>query len=360
MSGKKSENIRRTYSIKDISIVFAILIAIVLLFDSTGLKLWAERLKVGPSREFFVAATGPLYSFTSKLGLDTPRNVLRNAFFNIMGKNREAGFMLADSDGAAEQVGSWMNSPHVGWNANGADVGQISESETVGEFSSENPLKVLLIGDSMMGDGFGTEMEKALEGDNTMTSKRYPRHSSGLSRPDYYSWPAQVTEIFGNEEYDAVIVMLGTNDAQNFESDGIVYERFSDGWNEIYGKRLMNFLNLLSSKTQRVYWIGMPPMRDDDYDERIRKLNAFYEEGCRLNPEANYISTGEIIGDASGNFTSYLDIDGIRVGVRNTDGIHITRAAGALVADEVMELIKEDFDFTGEEAQDGGDLPPVF
>ena len=316
-----------------------------LLFDSTGLKLWAERLKVGPSRTFFVTATSPLYSFTSKLGLDAPRDVLRNAFFNIMGKNREAGFMLADSDGAVEQVGSSMDSPHAGFDGNGQDEGQFSKSETVGEFSSGNPLKVLLIGDSMMGDGFGTEMEKAIEGDVAMTSKRYPRHSSGLSRPDYYSWPAQVTEIFSSEEYDAVIVMLGTNDAQNFESDGVVYERFSDGWNRIYRQRLMNFLNLLSSKTQRVYWIGMPPMRETDYNARMQKLNAFYEEACAANPEATYISTGEIIGDADGNFTSYLDLDGLRVGVRNTDGHHITRAGGALIAKRVMELIRSDFEF---------------
>ena len=354
MSEIKSENKRRTYSIKDISIVFAILIAIVLLFDSTGLKLWAERLKVGPSRTFFVAATSPLYSFTSKLSLEKPRNGLRYAFFNVIGKNREAGFMLADSDEFDEQAGAWTVPQNIDSVPNSDDSAPVPDSETQGIFSSENPLKVLLIGDSMMGDGFGTEMEKAIEGDDAMTSKRYPRHSSGLSRPDYYSWPAQVSEIFGNEEYDAVIVMLGTNDAQSFESDGVTYERFSDGWNRIYRIRTANFINQLSLKTQRVYWVGMPPMRETDYNARMQKLNVFYEEACAQNPEATYISTGEIVGDANGNFTSYLDIDGTRINVRHTDGHHLTRAGGALIADRIMELIRSDFEFAVEEEEGDG------
>jgi len=369
MEKKQAKIERRNYSVTEIAAVFAIVIVIALLFDSTGLKVWAGRLDVGPSRTFFVSATDPLNSVMSNLKLDTPRRGLRDGFFTVMGKKREAGFMLANSGDeipesydlstgeSGDEIGSWMNSPHVGWNSDD-DIPQTpSEIPTTGNFSPGNPLNVLMIGDSMMGDGFGTEMQRALEADESMTSRRYPRHSSGLSRPDYYNWPAQVMEIFAGGEYDAVVVLLGTNDAQNFVVDGTVRNRFDEYWSREYHERLMQFLRLLSSRTQRTYWVGMPPMRESGYNERMQKLNSFFEEGCELSSEAEYISAVELLGDESGGFTSYLDIDGTQVHVRHTDGIHLTRAGGNLIVDRIMELIRTDFNFG---LENESDLPPVF
>ena len=89
----------------------------------------------------------------------------------------------------------------------------------------------------------------------------------------------------------------------------------------------------------------MPSMRESGYNGRMQQLNGFFERGCEQNSEATYVSLVEILGDESGGYATYLDIDGTRVHARNTDGIHLTRAGGGLVADFVMELIKEDFKF---------------
>lgn len=323
----------KSYALATVTKILLVCLFFVVLFDSTGINNWAKKLKVGPVRSFFLSFTEPLALGTSTLNLDIPRQYLKNAFFFSMGKQREAGFIGAE-DPQLTEIGIPIENTAPQDNTN------------VVIYSSSSPISILLLGDSMMGDGLGTMLIRAINETSDMTQKRYFKVSSGMTRPDFYNWPAQVRQIFSNEEYDVVIIMMGTNDAQNFEMDGKIYTWGTEEWFAVYRQRVASFIEYLTQHTYRVYWIGMPPMRSAGYNSRMQSLNAIFEDVCAHNPKATYFSTVPILGDASGNYSTYITSGGRQIQVRDEkDGIHMTRAGGQLVSDRLLLKIREDFTF---------------
>ncbi|MGC9365544.1 MAG: DUF459 domain-containing protein [bacterium] len=326
----------KKYSLKDVSIILAIALFFVLVFDSSGLYGWAKRLKVGKTRTFFVNVSEPLNSAMDKVKLTYPRKLLRQSFHYAMGKQREAGFIAA-SGGIYHIENDSIN--HL------ASTDVHSDNTSAVTYSSSNPLSVLLIGDSMMGDGLGTMLLRALNDDERMNPNRHYKVSSGLSRPDFYNWPAQIRQLFSQGQYDAVIIMMGTNDAQNFEMDGVIYTYGTEQWYDVYRDRLNDFLDTLSVYTYHVYWVGMPPMRASGYNQRMQSLNQLFEQACASHPRATYVSTVPLLGDQNGNYSTYITVNGRQILARGEDGIHMTRAGGQIVADELMNLLQQEFKF---------------
>ncbi len=330
----------KKYSLRDVSIILLVCMLVVLIFDATGLYLWAKRLNIGSTRNFFIDTTEPLYSVTSKMKLDFPRNIFKKSFDFAMGKEREAGWIAASDETYISQTSTQSEqiteiaSTHV-----------VPDNTNTVVYTLSSPLSVLLIGDSMMGDGLGTMLLRALNSDETMVPHRHYKVSSGLSRPDFYNWSAQIKQLYDQGNYDAVIIMMGTNDAQNFEMDRVIYNYGTDEWFGVYRTRLKNFIDTLCTYSDHIYWVGMPPMRSSGYNGRMQSLNTLFEEACRNNPKATYVSTIPVLGDVSGNYTTYITANGRQIQARGEDGIHMTRAGGQLVADEIIDLIKEDFTF---------------
>lgn len=323
----------KNYDLSTVTKILFVCLIFIILFDSTGLYNWAKKLGVGPARTFFVTLTEPLAFGTSAIGLDLPRRMLKNSFLFSMGKQREAGFIAAENPDFTDiQYNPGNNVPQ--------------DNTRVVVYSPSSPISILLIGDSMMGDGLGTMLIRAIDESDDMTQKRYFKVSSGMTRPDFYNWPAQMRQIFSTEDYDVVIVMMGTNDAQNFEMDGKIYTYGTDEWFEVYRQRAASFIALLTLHCSKVYWIGMPPMRSSGYNSRMQSLNVVFQEVCAANPGAHYFSTVPILGDASGNYTTYVTANNRQILARDEkDGIHMTRAGGQLVADRIIEKIRSDFTF---------------
>ncbi|MBN1150762.1 DUF459 domain-containing protein [candidate division WOR-3 bacterium] len=323
----------KSYTLATVTKILLVCLLFVVIFDSTGLNNWAKKLRVGPVRSFFLTFTEPLAFGTSSLNLDFPRKSLKNIFLFSMGKQREAGFIGAE-DPALTVVEIPIENTAPQDNTN------------VVVYSSSSPVSILLLGDSMMGDGLGTMLIRDINESPDMTQKRYFKVSSGMTRPDFYNWPAQVGQIFSTENYDIVIIMMGTNDAQNFEMDGKIYTYGTEEWFEVYRQRVTSFVAYLTQHTSRVYWIGMPPMRSSGYNSRMKSLNVIFEEVCGQNTKATYFSTVPILGDASGNYSTYITSGSRQIQARDEkDGIHMTRAGGQLVSDSLLTKIRQDFTF---------------
>ena len=52
------------------------------------------------------------------------------------------------------------------------------------------------------------------------------RVSTGLTRPDYFDWPAHLVNIVETQAPEVMVVMFGANDAQRMKLDGVVYDVF--------------------------------------------------------------------------------------------------------------------------------------
>ena len=73
-------------------------------------------------------------------------------------------------------------------------------------------LRVVVVGDSLA-TGLGISLERVLKPSLVRVS-RQGRISTGLARPDYFDWPAALTEIVDNFRPDLIVIMLGENDNQ--------------------------------------------------------------------------------------------------------------------------------------------------
>ena len=75
------------------------------------------------------------------------------------------------------------------------------------------PLKVLIVGDSV-GLDLGQPLVNTLAAYGDVTTYLDGRIDTGLTRPDYFNWPAELQIDLTNQQPNLVVVMIGANDPQ--------------------------------------------------------------------------------------------------------------------------------------------------
>jgi hypothetical protein len=236
-------------------------------------------------------------------------------------------------------------------------VAPSSEKENVINKNNENklqneilepPFRILIIGDSFIAvwGGTGDILERELIKYKGVTVKRDGEVSSGLSRPDYFDWPAKARELILNEKPQVAIIMLGSNDAQSMtkNSDGkkIVLNYGKEEWDNEYNQRVSNFLKIFKENNITVFWIGLPVMKNNIYSEKIRHLNSIYEKEVKSFSNSYFVPIWDLFTDANGNYTDYLaDEKGKYFLARLQDGIHFSYFGGELAVKEVIKKMGE-------------------
>ncbi len=332
----------KSSSLSKTSLTFVIMLLVTILFDANGLMDNVSGMEFSPVRTVLMALARPVNKLSNALGFSTVGNEMRYRFQEASGVYTYTGFSNQQTQVSSEPITvsiSFQDSVKQ------ATVNTMQASDTVTVYSEDNPVNILLIGDSMMGYGFGSSMMQIFNERIEFLPERHYICSSGLSRPDFFNWPSQLQTIFNEDDYDAVIVMMGTNDSQDFRIDGVYYEYGTDVWFNIYKERTLSMLVQLQSNSERVYWIGMPPMRSNRFHGRMQNFNNIYLQCCDSLDDANvnFISTEIILGDESGSFTTYLTVNESTIRVRDNDGIHLSSRGGDLIAQVVLRKIVTDF-----------------
>ncbi len=302
---------------------------VLLLLDSAGLAGWARRLPLGPTHDLAVACTEPLERIDRAVGLGRPRAALHRLSRQAMGLEEASGWGPSESESSPPAESSPESLP-------------VEPARPI--YSPQHPLQALLVGDSLIGDGFGVPLEEAMRHDPALRVFRQCTVSSGLSRPDCYSWPKQAAALIETHRPAVIVGIIGINDVQGVYRDGKVLQFGDPAWFEAYEALATEFLDLLADHSEMLYWVALPPMRDNRLREPAVQLNEVFERVCARRSDIRFIPTRGLLGDGNGLYTAYLTIDGKRVLARSGDGIHISRAAGKLMADEVLARIEQDFD----------------
>ncbi|MFL5797320.1 MAG: DUF459 domain-containing protein [Actinomycetota bacterium] len=202
--------------------------------------------------------------------------------------------------------------------------------------TAAKPLRVLVVGDS-----FAEDVEIGLA---PVTDSHYVRiiqkgiHSTGLSRPDYYNWPAALRSFMAQYHPDVVIVMIGGNDPQALRTDdGHVVAWGDPRWLKIYRQRVNEMMGIASEGGAHVAWIGMPIMGIPGYNQHIRALDDIYQEEAAGRPDFLFLDTWDMFAGPDGKYADYLpDHNGSLHLVRASDKIHLSstgnqRMTGALI-----------------------------
>jgi hypothetical protein len=209
----------------------------------------------------------------------------------------------------------------------------------------DDPLRLWAIGDSFV-ELFGP----ALGNDAAETGVVVPEYDfrfiSGLIREDYFDWPAHVAQRLPDVQPDAVVVMFGGNDGQPIPIDGVLREPEEPEWLELYHDRVGGLMDVLLTGTSRVYWLGLPIMRDDRFTERVLMFNEVYRTEAEARPAVTYVDTFELFQDEDGEYSTYLRTDsGDLLEMRTPDGAHFSWNGAYRLAEHVLEIIGADWGF---------------
>ena len=166
------------------------------------------------------------------------------------------------------------------------------------------------------------------------------RYVSGLSRPDYFDWPAYINQELPDLEPDVAVVMFGGNDAQDVELAGERFDVGTDAWLDLYCTRVAEAMDALLAGVDHVYWIGLPIMKSDRFTANAVMMNGAYEAEASHRPRVTYISSFDLFADEDGEYNAYLDGKLMRY----TDGAHFVWNGAYRLADAVLPVVAADWD----------------
>ncbi len=199
-----------------------------------------------------------------------------------------------------------------------------------------DPLRVLIVGDSL-----GIDMGSALQYDLSATGVVKPsldaRESTGLTRPDYFDWPAELASDIKATAPQVVVVMMGANDAQDFLGPpDVPYS--SPEWNTMYSERAAQFMKIAQSGGATVIWIGMPPMENPTLSAQMSDIDTLDQRAAaQQTPPVHYLSTWTLLGTPQGAYTAFItNAAGQVVNIRTPDGTHLTPGGGQVAAQLAM------------------------
>ena len=213
------------------------------------------------------------------------------------------------------------------------------EEVTVRPLSHAEPLRLWVGGDSLAG-ALGPALGDVAGATGVVDTHVDYKVSSGLE-PGVRDWQEYAAEAMEERDPEAVVFMIGTNDAvivnsQDANDDGI------KDWEPTYRSRVASMMDLLvgGEKKRTVIWVGAPPMRDDTRDEDVIELNrVMREEAAKRNPYVIFVDSYQLFDDEDGAYTDRLEIDGETVRVRVGDGVHLTPAGAGYLAAPVYALL---------------------
>jgi hypothetical protein len=215
--------------------------------------------------------------------------------------------------------------------------------------TSGEPLRLVVAGDSMT-ESTGPALLDAAHATGVIDGHHELRYSSGLTRPDYFDWPAALRALVAERDPEAIIVFVGANDAQGIETAAGPAAFGSDAWVAEYRSRVAAVMSQLQGSDRTVYWLGQPIMRSESFDDRMRLITDIYRDEASRHPGVRFIDTRPLFATADGSYSAYLPgSGGAPVLVRREDGIHLTPAGAERLARAVVGQIAADWHIEGEE-----------
>jgi hypothetical protein len=169
-------------------------------------------------------------------------------------------------------------------------------------------------------------------------------YGTGIVRPDYVDWSVVAGQEEAKYHPDAVFVFMGGNDNQNMvAANGSVIYTHTPAWTREYQRRVAIVMRTwLKGGARRVYWLAMPPARQDYWSQTNAQMNLAIRRAAAQVPGARYL---DLLGPVTdhGAYADFVTINGQPTLVRTPDGIHFNTTGSQIVANEIIGVIKRDW-----------------
>jgi hypothetical protein len=187
-------------------------------------------------------------------------------------------------------------------------------------------IEIGVFGDSF-GDGVWAGLYHGLRSDHAFNVHQFGERSTGFTRYRSMNILEDVRHKLDRRPVDIAVLSFGANDTQGIFDAGHGNAFMSEGWQRIVTERVTAVVQLLRERGAMVYWVGLPKMRDAEFDTNIHAMNSFY--AARMAAlDVPFFETFPQTVDASGQYAPYLPLQpgssGERQMARTNDGIHMT------------------------------------
>jgi hypothetical protein len=199
-----------------------------------------------------------------------------------------------------------------------------------------DPITVGVFGDSF-GEGIWAALYWTLPKSEHYQVIKFAERSTGFTRYQSLNLEDKAATDIAAQPVDIAVISFGANDTQGIYDDGHVYPLLSPGWKAAYGRRVARYIALLRAQGAMVYWVGLPKMRNPQFDSQIAAMNDFYS-GEMAALDVPFLPTEALSVDDQGQFSIRLVDPKTRKDeiMRADDGIHMSipgyeRITGPLV-----------------------------
>lgn len=201
-------------------------------------------------------------------------------------------------------------------------------------------LRIAVVGDSLAQDlWFG--MRRVLIAKKDIEVVRFTKSASGLVRDDSYDWIEKLTGFVEEERFEIAVVMFGGNDRQNIRVNGKRLPRLSKKWIVEYGNRIDAVVDLLKTRTETVFWVGLPVVRSNRLTRDYKKMNQVFKSRAAANG-IEYINIWPLFRGKDGAYSSFgPDLKGAKRRLRMDDGTHFTAPGQGRFANEVVKIMRK-------------------
>ena len=230
--------------------------------------------------------------------------------------------------------------------ANGAGTVPV-EVEPAGPPTRENPATVFIVGDSDAGT-FGPYLQILLEGTGIVSTELDYKVSSGLARPDFFDWPAEIDRKLPEVDPDIVVATFGGNDAQGLAVESgefIVGDPVANEaeWTAEYTARAGAVMDQLLEGGRTLIWVGIPNDDNPDVTARMAIQDRAAKAAAAERPEVIFIDTWKRFSGRDGGWAEFVidPRDGQGKDVRASDGFHLNQTGAEILAIDIAQAIRD-------------------
>ncbi|MDH4247298.1 MAG: DUF459 domain-containing protein, partial [Deltaproteobacteria bacterium] len=197
-----------------------------------------------------------------------------------------------------------------------------------------DPRVYLLVGDSMMLSPLGSSLGQGLTSGMGGRFVRKGVVATGLARPDYFDWRAQLKKLVGVHSPSVLVVLFGINDVNAARSQGGRLVAFgSEAFFRIYAEHVRAFLAAAQELGLTVLWVETPFTEDPVMNTKLERINQTQKDGVSEYANAHWLPTWTLFQDSKGEPLRYLKTgDGRSHRLWETDGVHLAVEASRQVA----------------------------
>ncbi len=225
-----------------------------------------------------------------------------------------------------------------------------TEPANTGPPGPDNKAKVYIVGDSDAGT-FGPYLQELVDGTAVAVTELNYKVSSGLARPDFYDWPAELAAALPKVDPDIVVATFGGNDSQGLaafqdELEFVVGDPLDNEaeWSAEYTARVGAVMDLLLEDGRTVIWVGIPNDDNPDVTAKLAIQDRAAKAAAASRPSVIFIDTWARFSGRDGNWAEFVidPRDGEGKDVRAEDGFHLNTNGAEILALDIAQAIRDD------------------